>query len=150
MENGLKSGKKTDTTAPQTINKRPHRSFAKKKEGEANAVMARARPRYRVPTSPIPYYPYSYVVAAQYQLPPFQYQPQKDNRQSTPTQRNPNQQYNRAQNRGNSFRNRPQIDKILVPYSELFPYLVHVGVNIPKELPAATPPFRANHDPNAS
>lgn len=35
-------------------------------------------------------------------------------------------------------------------YSELVPYLVHVGEIIPKELPVATPPFRNNHDPNAS
>ncbi|XP_050894695.1 uncharacterized protein LOC127101344 [Lathyrus oleraceus] len=150
VESGLKFGKIADTITPQTINKRSHGGFAKEKEGEANAVTARACPRYRVPTDPMPYYPYPYVAAAQYQQPPFQYQPQKDNQQSTPTQRNPNQQYNRAQNRGNNFGNRPQIDKILVPYFKLIPYLVHVGAIIPKELPAATPPFRANHDPNAS
>ncbi|XP_050877159.1 uncharacterized protein LOC127080911 [Lathyrus oleraceus] len=150
VKSGLKFGKIIDTTAPQTVNKRPHGSFAKKKEEEANAIMAKARPRYRGLMAPMPYYPYQYVAAAQYQQPPFQYQPQKDNRQSTPAQRNPNQQYNRAQNRGNNFGNRPQFDKILVSYSELVPYLVHVGAVIPKEFPVATPPFRANHDPNAS
>ncbi|XP_050889924.1 uncharacterized protein LOC127095252 [Lathyrus oleraceus] len=150
VKSGLKSGKITDTTAPRTINKRPYGGFAKKKEGEANAVTAKARPRYQVPTAPMPYYPYQYVAAAQYQQPFFQYQLQKDNRQSTPAQRNPNQQYNRAQNQGNNFGNRPQFDKIPVLYSELVPYLVHVGAIIPKELPVATPQFRANHDPNAS
>ncbi|XP_050876026.1 uncharacterized protein LOC127079686 [Lathyrus oleraceus] len=150
VESGLKSRKITDTTTQQTINKRPHGGFSKKKEGHANVVMEKARPQYQVPISPMPYYPYSYVAATQYQQSPFQYQPQKDNRQSTPTQRNPNQQYNRAHNLGNNFGNRPQVDKIPVSYSDLVPYLIHVGKIIPKELPAGTPPFRANHDPNAS
>lgn len=44
VESGLKSGKITDTTVPQLVNKRPHVGFAKKKEGEANAVIAKARP----------------------------------------------------------------------------------------------------------
>ncbi|XP_050895136.1 uncharacterized protein LOC127101729 [Lathyrus oleraceus] len=149
VESGLKSGKITDTTASQSVNKRPHGGFAKKKEGEANGVMAKARPRHRVPIAPMPYYPYQYIAATQYQQPPFQYQPQRDNRPSTSNQRNPNQQY-RAQNRGNNFGNRPQFDKIPVPYSELVPYLVHVGAIIPKELPVAAPPFRNNQNPNAS
>ncbi|XP_050915328.1 uncharacterized protein LOC127130345 [Lathyrus oleraceus] len=44
VESGLKSGKISNTTAQQTTNKRPHRGFAKKKEGEANTIMAKARP----------------------------------------------------------------------------------------------------------
>ncbi|XP_050899608.1 uncharacterized protein LOC127106344 [Lathyrus oleraceus] len=150
VESGLKSGKITYTTAPQTVNKRPHGGFTNKKEGEANAVMVKARPQYRVTTTPMPYYPYQYIAAAQYQQPSFQYQPQRDNRQSTSTQRNPNQQYNRAQNRGNNFGNRPQFEKIPVLYSELVHCLVHVEEIIPKEFPVATPPFHNNHDPNAS
>ena len=71
VESGLKSGKITDTTEPQTINKRPHGGFTKKKEGEAKTVMAKARPRYRVPTAPMMYYPYQYVAVSQYQQPPF-------------------------------------------------------------------------------
>ena len=47
VENELKSGKITDTTAPQTINKRSHGGFAKKKEGEANDVTAGAHPKYQ-------------------------------------------------------------------------------------------------------
>jgi hypothetical protein len=64
VESELKSEKITDTTASQTTNKRPHGGFAKKKEGEANAVTARARPRYQFPTALMPYYPYPYVAAA--------------------------------------------------------------------------------------
>lgn len=63
VENELKSGKITDTTAPQTTNKRPHGGFTKKKEGEANAVTVKARPQYQFPMSPMSYYLYPYVAA---------------------------------------------------------------------------------------
>ncbi|XP_050908975.1 uncharacterized protein LOC127122724 [Lathyrus oleraceus] len=96
VESGLKSGKITDTTTHQTTNKRPHGGFAKNKEGEANTVTMKARPPYQFPVAPMPYYPYLYIVAAQYQQPSFKYQPQKCNQQLTPAQINPNQQYNRA------------------------------------------------------
>ncbi|XP_050919742.1 uncharacterized protein LOC127137314 [Lathyrus oleraceus] len=46
IENRLKSGKITNTTAPQTTNKRAHEGFAKKKEGEENDVKAGAHPQY--------------------------------------------------------------------------------------------------------
>ncbi|XP_050893526.1 uncharacterized protein LOC127100414 [Lathyrus oleraceus] len=52
VESGLKSGKITYTTAQQTTNKRPHGGFAKKKEGEANAMTAKARPRYQFSDGP--------------------------------------------------------------------------------------------------
>ncbi|XP_050893030.1 uncharacterized protein LOC127098462 [Lathyrus oleraceus] len=126
VESGLKPGKITDTNAPQSANKRPHGGFAKKKEGEANAVMAKARPRYRVTMAPMSYYPYPYVVAAQYQQPPFQYQPQRSNQQPTPAQKDQNRQYNRdnrgqnqgSNNRGN-YGKRTHYDKISVPYTDL-------------------------------
>ncbi|XP_050915718.1 uncharacterized protein LOC127130797 [Lathyrus oleraceus] len=38
----------------------------------------------------------------------------------------------------------------LAQIQELVPYLIHVGVIIPRELPAASPPFHRNHNPNAS
>ncbi|XP_050889186.1 uncharacterized protein LOC127094386 [Lathyrus oleraceus] len=110
VKSGLKSRKITDTITQQTTNKRSHGGFAKKKEGEENVVTAKARPRYQFPMAPMPYYPYPYVVAAQYQQPSFQYQPQK----------------------------------------ELVPYLIHVGAIVPRELPAASPPFNRNHNPNAT
>ncbi|XP_050889365.1 uncharacterized protein LOC127094590 [Lathyrus oleraceus] len=157
VENGLKSGKITDTTAPQTMNKRPYGGFAKKKEGEASVMMAGAHPQYQFPMTLMSYYLYPYVAATQYQQPPCQYQPQKGNQQSTPAQRSQNQQYNRdnkgqsrAQNNRSNFGNRPQIDKIPVPYVEQVPYLIHVGAIIPRELPAASPPFHRNHNPNTS
>ncbi|XP_050918887.1 uncharacterized protein LOC127136366 [Lathyrus oleraceus] len=157
VENGLKSGKITDTTAPQTINKRPHGGFTKKNEGEANAVTASAHPRYQFPMTPMLYYPYPYVTAAQHQQPPFQYQPQKGNQQPTPAQKNPNQQYNRdnkgqnhGQNNRGNFGNRPQFDKIPVPYAELVPYLIHVGAIVPRDLPTTSPPFNRSHNPNAT
>ncbi|XP_050877446.1 uncharacterized protein LOC127081206 [Lathyrus oleraceus] len=157
VESGLKLWKITDTTAQQTTNKRPHRGFAKKKEGEANAVTAKARPRYQFTMAPMPYYPYPYVAAAQYQQPPFQYQPQKGNQQPTPAQKILNQQYNRdnrGKNRGHNnienFGNRPHFGKIQVPYEELVPYLIHVGVIVPRELPATSPPFNRIHNPNAT
>ncbi|XP_050889569.1 uncharacterized protein LOC127094840 [Lathyrus oleraceus] len=157
VESGLKSGKITYTTAAQTTNKRPHGGFAKKKEGEANILMAKACPRYQFLMAPMSYYPYLYVAAAQYQQPPFQYQPQKGNQQPTPAQKNPNQQYNRdnrGQNRGQNnkgnYGNCSQFDKISVPYAELVPYLIHVGAIVPIELPAASPPYNHSHNPNAT
>ncbi|XP_050919868.1 uncharacterized protein LOC127137454 [Lathyrus oleraceus] len=69
VENGLKSGKITNTTAPRTTNKRLHGGFAKKKKGEANVVTPSARPQYQFLMAPIPYYLYPYVAAAQYQQP---------------------------------------------------------------------------------
>lgn len=75
VESGLKSGKITVTTAPQTTNKRPHGGFAKKKEGEANTITMKALPRYQIPMALVSYYPYPYIVATQYQQPSFQYQP---------------------------------------------------------------------------
>lgn len=44
VENGMKSRKITNTTAPQTTNKRSHGGLTKKKEGEANDVTASFRP----------------------------------------------------------------------------------------------------------
>lgn len=120
-------------------------------------MTAKARPQYQFLMAHMSYYLYPYVTTTQYQQPTFQYQPQKSNQQSTPAQKNPNQQYkrdnkgqNRGQNNRNNFGNRTQIDKILVPYSEPVPYLIHVGAIVPREIPAATPPFRAKHDPNTS
>lgn len=75
VENRPKSGKITDTTASQITNKRSHGGFTKKKEGEANAVTIGAHPQYQFPIALMSYYPYSYVVATQYQQPPCQYQP---------------------------------------------------------------------------
>ncbi|XP_050919291.1 uncharacterized protein LOC127136815 [Lathyrus oleraceus] len=78
VENGLKSGKITDTTAPQTMNKRSHGGFTKNKEGEANVVMAGGHPQYQFPMTPMLYYTYLYVAVTQYQQPICQYQPQKE------------------------------------------------------------------------
>lgn len=44
VESGLKSWKIKDTAVPQSVNKRPHEGFTKKKEGEENAVMAKSLP----------------------------------------------------------------------------------------------------------
>ncbi|XP_050875207.1 uncharacterized protein LOC127078828 [Lathyrus oleraceus] len=157
VENGLRLGKIIDTAAPQTSKKRPHGGFAKKKEGEENTVTASARPQYQFLMAPMSYYPYPYVTLAQYQQSSFQYQPHKCNQQSMPAQRNPNQQYkcddkgkNRGQNNRNNFGNRPQFDKIRVPYVELVSYLIHVGAIVPKELLATSPPFNRSHNPNAT
>lgn len=128
----------------------------KKNEGKTNVVTISVHPQYQFSVGPMPYYPYSYVVAAQCQELSCQYQPQKSNQQPTPAQKNQNQQYNcdnggqgRGQNNRNNFGNRPQIDNIMVSYVELVPYLIHVGAIVPKEIPTAYPPFRPKHDPNA-
>ncbi|XP_050895784.1 uncharacterized protein LOC127102458 [Lathyrus oleraceus] len=126
IENGVKSGKNTGTVSQSAVNKKPQGIFKKKKEGE-------------------------------YQQPPFQYQPQNHNQQPAPTQPAQTQQNaydNRGQGQGQNYRNnygkRPQIDKILVPYAQLVPYLIHVGDLVPKEIPQAIPPYHPKHYPNAS
>ncbi|XP_050878511.1 uncharacterized protein LOC127082315 [Lathyrus oleraceus] len=156
VENGLKSGKITNTTTPQITNKRPHGGFVKKKEGEANVVTTSVRLQYQFPMAPMSYYPYLYVAAAQYQQPSFQYQLQKGNQQSTPAQRSLNHQCNcdnkgksRGHNNRRNFGNRPQFDKILVPYAKLV-HLIHVGAIVPRELPTAFPLFNHSHNPNAT
>lgn len=53
VKSGLKSGKITDTAAHQTTNKRPHGGFAKKKEGETNAITTKALPRYQFSMAPL-------------------------------------------------------------------------------------------------
>lgn len=58
VENGLKSGKITDKTAPWATNKRSHEGFAKKKEGEVNIVTTGAHPRYQFPMAHMSYYSY--------------------------------------------------------------------------------------------
>ncbi|XP_050909909.1 uncharacterized protein LOC127123752 [Lathyrus oleraceus] len=90
MENGLKSGKITYTTALQTTNKRSHGGFAKKKEGKTNVVTASVYPQYQFPMAPMPYYPYSYVAATQYQQPPWAIVPKELPATSPPFHRNHN------------------------------------------------------------
>ncbi|XP_050909269.1 uncharacterized protein LOC127123047 [Lathyrus oleraceus] len=90
VENGLKSRKITDTTAPQATNKRSHEGFAKKKEGETNVVTTSVHPQYQFPMTPMPYYPYPYVAAAQYQQPPWAIVPKELPTASPPFHRNHN------------------------------------------------------------
>ncbi|XP_050877300.1 uncharacterized protein LOC127081056 [Lathyrus oleraceus] len=156
VENGLKSGKITDTTTLQATNRNSHRGFVKKKEGETNAVTISVHPQYQFPVGPMSYYPYSYVVAAQYQQLSCQYQPQKviNNQHLLRKIRINNttvtiKRQGRGHNNKNNFGNCPQIDNIRVSYAELVPYLIHVGDIVLKEIPAAYPPFRPKHDPNA-
>ncbi|XP_050877425.1 uncharacterized protein LOC127081187 [Lathyrus oleraceus] len=113
LDSGMKSGKITDTTEPKTTNKRLHGGFAKKKEGEANAVTAKALPRYQFLIAPMP-------------------------------------GQNQGQNNSGNFGNRPQFDKIPVPYAELVSYLIHLGAIVPRELPASSLPFNRSHNPNAT
>lgn len=44
VENGLKSGKITDTTALQATNKKSHGGFTKNKEGKTSVVMTSVHP----------------------------------------------------------------------------------------------------------
>ncbi|XP_050915167.1 uncharacterized protein LOC127130146 [Lathyrus oleraceus] len=105
----------------------------------------------------MPYYPYPYVAAAQYQQPSFQYQPQRSNQQPAPGQKDQNRQYNRdnrgrnqGQNNRGNYGKRTQYDKIPVPYTYFVPYLIHVRAIVPKEIPQVVPPYHYKHNPNAS
>lgn len=71
IKNGVKSGKILGIVIQPTVNKKLHGGFTKKKEGEISFVTASVYPQYQVPMAPISYYPYLYVVAAQYQQPHF-------------------------------------------------------------------------------
>lgn len=74
IENGLKTGRTSRTTSNLAGSKKPQSNFNKKKEGETNVVMANVQPQYQAPMALMPYYPFPYVVATQYQQPPFQNQ----------------------------------------------------------------------------
>lgn len=63
VENGLKIGKIADDGSQQSAGRRPSSGYAKKKEGETNALTTYV-PQYQFPMVPSPYYPYQYVVAA--------------------------------------------------------------------------------------
>lgn len=54
--------------------KKSQSSFNKKKEGETSVVMENVHPQFQAPTTHMSYYLFPYVVVAQYQQPPFQYQ----------------------------------------------------------------------------
>ena len=43
---------------------------------------------------------------------------------------------------------RPQRDQIHMTYAQLLPYLVQQGLIVPKEIPPATFPYHAKHNPN--
>lgn len=64
VENSMKSGKITYTTALQATNKRAHGGFVKKKEGETNVVMTSVHPKYQFPMAHMPYYLYPYITVA--------------------------------------------------------------------------------------
>lgn len=75
VENGMKSGKITYTTTLQATDKKSHGGFTKKKDGETSVVTVSVHPQYQFLMAPMSYYPYPYVVAAQYQQPLCQCQP---------------------------------------------------------------------------
>lgn len=82
----VKSGKIAGVVPQQAMTKKPHGSYPKKKEDERSVIMKSVHPQYLTPMAHVPYYPYPYIVAAQYQQPPFQYQPHNQNQHPTPTQ----------------------------------------------------------------
>ncbi|KAI5396271.1 hypothetical protein KIW84_062465 [Lathyrus oleraceus] len=99
--------------------------------------------------APIPYYPYSYIAAPQYQQPAYQPQYQQP-LQALVSQ---NQQDNRNHSQGQRIRfdrKRLHRDPIPVSYAQLLPYRVQQGAIVPKEIPPATFLYHAKHNPNAS
>lgn len=74
IESGLKTGKIIGGSSQQSVVRRPSSGYAKKKEGNTNAVIISVL-HYQVHVVPPSYYPYPYVAATQFQQ-PFQYQPQ--------------------------------------------------------------------------
>lgn len=66
IESGLKSGKITDANSnPKVAARKPLSAYAKKKEGETNVVTVSV-PQYQAHVAPTPYFPYPYVVIAQF------------------------------------------------------------------------------------
>ncbi|XP_050897052.1 uncharacterized protein LOC127103854 [Lathyrus oleraceus] len=65
IENGLKIGKIASVDS-QTMAKKSQ-GFAKKKEVEASVVIANVCPQVQAPMALMPYYPYLYIAATQYQ-----------------------------------------------------------------------------------
>lgn len=65
IENWLKTGKIANVDN-QTVVKQSQ-GFAKKKEAKASVMLANVYPRVQAPMAFVPYYPYPYIVVAQYQ-----------------------------------------------------------------------------------
>lgn len=72
IKNGLKMGK--ISSIDNQIVAKKSQGFAKKKEGEESVTIASVQPQIQALMDSVPYYLYSYIVAAQYQQP--SYQPQ--------------------------------------------------------------------------
>lgn len=147
IKNRLKTGKIANVDS-QTVAKKSS-GFAKKKEAEASVVIENVFPQFQAPMHLVPYYPYPYIFAAQYQQ--LAYQPQYQQPPQAPVSHN--QQDNRNQSQGQRRwldRKRPHRDLIPVSYAQLLLYLIQQGAIMPKEIPSATFPYHAKHNPNAS
>lgn len=79
IENGVKSRKIAGIVPQRVVDKKPHGNFSKKKEGERSVVTASVHPQFQSLMALMSYYPYPYILVAQYQQPHFQYQPQNQN-----------------------------------------------------------------------
>lgn len=99
-------------------------------------------PQLQIPLVPMSHYSFAHGVTFQYQQPP-QAQILKS-QQNVPC----NHQWQR-QTKGYD-RKHPQRDQIPMTYAQLLPYLVQQGLIVPKEIPPATFPYVAEHNPNAS
>ncbi|XP_050896641.1 NADPH-dependent aldo-keto reductase, chloroplastic [Lathyrus oleraceus] len=89
IENGLKTGKIANVDS-QTMAKKSQ-GVSKKKEVKASAMIGNVYPPVQAPMACVPYHPYPYIVAAQYQQPA--YQPQYQQPPQAPVSQN--QQDNR-------------------------------------------------------
>ncbi|XP_050919760.1 uncharacterized protein LOC127137331 [Lathyrus oleraceus] len=75
IKNGLKTGKISNVDSQTMATK--SQGFDKKKEVEANAMIANVYPQVQALMAHMPYYPYPYIVDAQYQQPAYQPQYQQ-------------------------------------------------------------------------
>jgi hypothetical protein len=124
IESGIKTGKiQASASAPNNA-KKPVNNFARKKEGNTNAVA------HHQSVMPIQYMPYTAPAQQQqpqYQMPVSPPAPQGYTYQTPP----PQQQVRKV------------FDPIPVPYKELLPYLVHSKMVTLRTLKQMNPPFPA-------
>ncbi|KAK2450357.1 hypothetical protein QL285_009479 [Trifolium repens] len=124
IESGVRTGKIQASASTPSNTKKPVNNFARKKEGNTNAV---AHHQSVMPVQYIPYTTPAHQQQPQYQMPVSPPAPQGYTYQAPP----PQQQVRKV------------FDPIPVSYKELLPYLVHSKMVTLKTLKQMNPPFPA-------
>jgi len=169
VEGGMRTGKIACSSSGPNFAKKPPISFAKKKDGETNAVMTNQGGTFQEKQSqfqqppPIPYMPYPYIAAASQHPYPQPNQPRMPFHLPFPTQsqvplgtlpqqtprQNSNPPTDRQRPPNNQDRKPVQFDPIPMSYTDLFRHLQQNSLISPRSMKPLEPPFPRWYDPDA-